>query len=113
MIEDNNAIDYRDLLIILNNRTKLIARVIQGVVDEDNNPIENSYFMYEPHELIRLSDGRLIMIKWIDGTCDKIIPISTDKILTIANPDDELLEYYLQRIGVIPESLDMPSQSIH
>jgi len=111
--EEQAVSNFRDLLVILNNGTRLITRMIEDVTDEEDKPIEDSYFMYEPHELIRLNDGRLIMVKWIAETTDKVIPIPIEEVLTAVHPDDDLLKYYLQQIGVIPKPVEMPSHSVH
>lgn len=112
-IEDEQVSNYRDMLVILNNGTRLITRIIEDVTDEEDNPIEESYFLYEPYELIRLNDGRLIMVKWIAETTDLVIPVPVEEVLTTVHPDDEILKHYLQQVGIIPKPIEMPSQAVH
>lgn len=111
--EEQTVSNYRDLLVILNNGTRLITRIIEDVTDDEDKPIEDSYFFYEPHELVRLNDGRLIMVKWIAETTDMVIPVPVEEVLTAVHPDEDLLKYYLQQIGVIPKPVEMPSHSVH
>lgn len=96
---------FRDMVIILNNGTRLIARILEDITDENDKIIEDTYFLYEPHELIRLQDGRLIMTKWIAETTDLVIPVPVGEVMTAVHPDDDLLKYYLQQTGVIPKDV--------
>lgn len=105
---------FRDMIVVLNSGIRLITRLIEDtIVDEDENIIENQHFMYQPCELFRTNDDRLIMAKWIPETTDLIIPIPIEEVLTIVTPDDEILKHYLQSIQVIPTPTEMPNQSIH
>lgn len=90
-------------IIILADGSRLISRII---FDDkfDGEDMSQTYILYQPHELIRMSDGRMLMVKWILETTDLIIPIAIRNVVTTATPTDEILNHYLQAINEIPKA---------
>jgi len=88
-------------LIVLTNGQNLISR-IEEVTTELGEPdckLVNPFIITTSEEKITMQEGVAVLRPWLlNITKDDIFMISSDKILTLADPMPTLLEKYLDLI---------------
>jgi len=88
-------------LIVLTNGQNLISR-IEEVTTELGEPdckLVNPFIITTSEEKITMQEGVAVLRPWLlNITRDDIFMISSDKILTLADPMPTLLEKYLDLI---------------
>ena len=78
-------------LIVLTNNLKLISQVEQVGADIG----EPDCKLTKPYEVVLQEDGKLFLRRWLEGfASDDAFMMSSDKILTLADPTPTLLEKY-------------------
>jgi len=82
-------------LIVLTNQSKLISQVDQVGADIG----EPDCKLTKPYEVILQEDGKLFLTRWLEGfTPDDTFMMSSDKILTLAEPTQQILDSYKGQI---------------
>jgi len=79
----------------LTNQSKLISQVDQVGADIG----EPDCKLTKPYEVILQEDGKLFLTRWLEGfTPDDTFMMSSDKILTLAEPTQQILDSYKGQI---------------
>ncbi len=82
-------------LIVLTNQLKLISQVEQIGADIG----EPDCKLTKPYEVLLQKDGKLFLTRWLEGfTPDDTFMMSSDKILTLTEPTQQILDSYKGQI---------------
>jgi len=82
-------------LIVLTNQSKLISQVDQVGADIG----EPDCKLTKPYEVILQEDGKLFLTRWLEGfTPEDTFMLSSDKILTLTEPTQQILDSYKGQI---------------
>ena len=82
-------------IILFKNNLVLIARV-EEVGSEMGEP---DCKLTKPYEVILQEDGKLFLTRWLEGfTPEDTFMMSSDKILTLAEPTQQILDSYKGQI---------------
>mgnify|MGYP001172998090 FL=1 len=78
-------------LIILTNQQRLISQIEEVGADIG----EPDCKLVKPYEVLIQEDNKIYLNKWLDGiTSDDTFMMSSDKILTLAEPTMQILDIY-------------------
>ena len=86
-------------IVLLLNKQTLISEIeeVGADVGEPDCKLINPYILTSSEEKITLEEGVLVLKPWLlNVTKDDVFMISSDKILTLADPTPTLLEKYLK-----------------
>ena len=82
-------------LIVLANQSKLISQIDEVGADIG----EPDCKLTKPYEVILQEDGKLFLTRWLEGfTPDDTFMMSSDKILTLTEPTQQILDSYKGQI---------------
>ena len=88
-------------MIVLTNGQNLISRIEEVTTElgEPDSKLVNPFIITTSEEKITMQEGVAVLRPWLlNITKDDIFMISSDKILTLADPMPTLLEKYLDLI---------------
>ena len=78
------------LIVLINN--KVLVSQIEEVGADVGEP---DCKLTKPYEVILKDDGKLFLSRWLDGfTSEDTFMMSSDKILTLAEPTMQILDSY-------------------
>ena len=78
------------LIVLMNN--KVLVSQIEEVGADVGEP---DCKLTKPYEVILKDDGKLFLSRWLDGfTSEDTFMMSSDKILTLAEPTMQILDSY-------------------
>lgn len=82
-------------LIVLTNQSKLISQIEEVGADIG----EPDCKLVKPYEVILGEGGKLFLTRWLEGfTPDDTLMLSSDKILTLTEPTQQILDSYKGQI---------------
>lgn len=87
--KEHDQLKYVDRLIVLNNTSTLIARLL---VDEKYK-VENAVAVYRPLQIFN-EDHDVFMRKWIPSSNDDVFIIPMSQILTMASPNPMIVQSF-------------------
>lgn len=92
--KENETLRYVDRLIMLNNDSILIGRIL---IDQKYK-VENAVAVYRPLQIIK-DEEDVYMRKWIQPSSDDVYIIPMSQILTMATPNPMFVETFGQIIS--------------
>ena len=84
-------------LIVLQNKEVLLSEIeeVGAEVGEPDCQLINPFICKTPDDKITIEEGKVTLTKWLcEFTYDKNFMISSDKIITLAEPAPQILEKY-------------------
>jgi len=103
-----NKRKFEDKMIYLQNGQAIVSRIIHGVPDS-----EDCLVLYKPAELLPTYEGGLALHDWAVGSTDDYIIMPMSHIVTIGEPNKNILGVYLTRIKVSPDTFVPSGTTIH
>jgi len=84
-------------LIVLTSKEILVSEIeeVTGEIGEPDCKLINPVILKTAEEKITVEEGKVLLSPWLQSfTNDKTFMISSDKIITLAEPAENILEKY-------------------
>jgi len=79
---------FKDKLILLENNILILGKVVTNMEQD------RFIYVYEPMQLVTGQNGQKWMYEFMPESPDQYYSLPAEKILTIATPHNETVEYY-------------------
>lgn len=105
---EDSPLEFTDSLIYLETGSVLVSRILTNVEESDEMMV-----LFKPAELVPTYEGDVVIRQWMAESDDKYFFLPPTRVVTVANPKPEILNAYLNVIGVTPEAFIPEGATLH